>query len=60
MSIARSEAIPAGAFLDFTVVTYAPYLMDFVETWLELGKRFGLGQWRSSGKGTFTWEKLDG
>ena len=30
-----------------------------VREWLDFGCFNGLGQWRNSGKGRFTWEELD-
>jgi hypothetical protein len=33
-------------------------LVPFVRRWLDYGALFGLGQWRTSGHGRFTWEEL--
>lgn len=32
--------------------------MDAVREWLDYGMLRGLGQWRNSGKGRFTWEEI--
>lgn len=58
VSIAISEEIPAGATMEFTIV----YLLDSYEKvireWLDYGMLSGLGQWRNSGHGRFTWEEI--
>lgn len=59
VALAISEAIPAHAWCEFTIVTPYPGFMDVVREWLEYGAINGLGQWRNSGKGSFTWEELD-
>lgn len=59
VALACSEAIPAGATIEFKVVCLCDDLMKAVREWLEYGKLRGLGQWRNSGKGRFHWEILD-
>lgn len=59
VSLANSETIPAGSTLSFTVRLLDPGLMDAVVEWLEYGKIRGLGQWRNSGKGKFSYH-IDG
>ena len=56
VSIARSEEAPAGTTLTFEISVLDPKLWDTVESWLNYGELRGLGQWRNSGKGRFTWE----
>lgn len=53
VSLANSEAVPAGSVAEFTVECFDPDLFGKIETWLEYGRRRGLGQWRNSGKGAF-------
>lgn len=59
ISLSMSEEIPAGATVTFTIVCLHDDHMKFVEECLDYGKYSGIGQWRNSGKGRFSWEKLD-
>lgn len=56
VSVCRSETVPAGTCLAFTVTVLQDGLLPLVEEWLSYGALRGLGQWRNSGKGRFTWE----
>lgn len=61
IALAHSETVPAGTFIEFTIVCYEHEKYDLMETvreWLDYGVRRGLLQWRNSGKGAFTWEEL--
>jgi hypothetical protein len=62
VSLARSESIPAGSVIRFVVALLAKDTIGAVEEWLDYGKLRGLGQWRNSGKGrfTFTIKKVEG
>lgn len=58
VSIADSEMILAGSTLEFDI-----HMMDSADEamvceWLDYGELNGLGQWRNSGKGAFTWERI--
>ena len=59
VALAISEEIPAGAWCEFEVLlldeSHVPALME----WMDYGELRGLGQWRNSGKGRFTWEWLE-
>lgn len=59
VSIARSEEVPAGSSLTFTIKMLDDKLEKKVREWLDYGELRGLGQWRNSGKGRFTWEVVD-
>lgn len=59
VSLANSEELPAGTTAEFSVTCLDPAHEKLVIEWLEYGKRRGLGQWRNSGKGRFTYELLD-
>jgi len=56
VSLARSETVPAGTTMSFTVSLMAKRLEDLLMEWLDYGQYRGLGQWRNSGKGRFTYQ----
>ena len=58
IALAHSETVPAGSYIEFTVQCLKDDLMDAVREWLDYGMLRGLGQWRNSGKGRFTWEEI--
>lgn len=59
ISLANSETIPAGATMEFTIQCLVDADMAAVIEWLDYGKLRGLGQWRNSGKGRFSWEEIE-
>lgn len=59
VSLASSEEIPAGATIEFTIVMLDNESEALVREWLNYGKYSGIGQWRNSGHGRFTWELID-
>lgn len=60
IALASSDAIPAGATIEFEIKLLSDTYENAVLEWLEYGELRGLGQWRNSGKGTFTYEIIDG
>ena len=58
VALASSEQVPAGTTMEFTVQVLDPKLMNTVIRWFNYGRFKGLGQWRNSGKGRFSWENL--
>jgi hypothetical protein len=58
-ALANSETIPAGATAEFAVQLLDGTLEPVLLEWLDYGRDRGLGQWRNSGKGTFTYEVLE-
>lgn len=58
VSIARSEEVPAGTKIRFTITVLEDKLMSHVIEWLNYGSLRGIGQWRNSGKGKFTWDDI--
>jgi hypothetical protein len=58
ISLARSEEAPAGAIIEIEIKCLNDKLEDFVKQWLTYGALKGMGQWRNSGKGRFSWEEL--
>lgn len=59
ISLAMSEEIPAGATVTFTIVCLHDDHMKLVKECLDYGRYSGIGQWRNSGKGRFTWEQAE-
>lgn len=55
IALASSETAPAGTTLEFDVKLLDEGLEATVKEWLDYGELRGLGQWRGSGKGRFTW-----
>lgn len=58
IALANSETIPAGSSIEFTVRCLDPNDLELVREWLDYGALRGLGQWRNSGKGRYTWEEI--
>jgi hypothetical protein len=56
--LARSEVVPAGSKLTFTLELLSKDLWPAVEWALDYGKNFGMGQWANSGAGVFTWKDI--
>lgn len=53
----RSEKAPEGTKLEFTIELLTDEYEDAVEEWLDYGVKRGLGQWRNSGMGRFTYRE---
>lgn len=58
VSLAISEEIPAGATVTFDIILFSDDHEKLVREWLDYGRFSGIGQWRNSGKGRFTWEEI--
>lgn len=59
VALASSEAIPAGATLEFEIKLLLPDHETAIMEMLDYGKLRGFGQWRNSGKGRFDFELLE-
>lgn len=55
VALANSETCPAGTTCEFTIRVLQDDLMKNVIEWLDYGQYNGIGQWRSSRKGSFEW-----
>ena len=59
VSLAMSEEIPAGSSIEFEITLFDEKAhKDAVLEWLDYGRLRGIGQWRNSGKGRFSYEVL--
>ena len=58
VALASSESIPAGAYVEFTIICMRKGDLKAVREWLDYGQYRGIGQWRNSGKGRFVWKEL--
>lgn len=52
-SLACSEQIEAGAWMEWTTICLNDLDVDLVAEWMRYGALHGMGQWRNSGKGRF-------
>lgn len=59
VGLAISERVPAGATIEFSIVLLQEGLEKAVREWLDYGRFSGIGQWRNSGCGRFTWEEIE-
>ena len=59
VSLANSEEIPEGRTAEFSVLCLEKEHEAVVQEWLDYGILRGIGQWRNSGKGRFTYEIID-
>lgn len=56
VALANSECAPAGTTVECEITLLDEKLEKVVTEWLDYGKLRGIGQWRNSGMGRFTWE----
>lgn len=56
IALSRSESVPEGSSVTFTVQCLIKSDLDLVDEWMEYGRLHGTGQWRSGGKGRFEFE----
>lgn len=58
VALAMSEEIKAGTSVMFSVKYLSDSHEKAIREWLDYGELRGIGQWRNSGKGRFTWEEI--
>lgn len=56
IALANSEVCPEGTTCEFDVICMVDSDEEMLKEWLEYGQYKGIGQWRNSGKGRFTFE----
>lgn len=59
VALSHSEAAPAGTTIEVEIQCLTKDMLDLAEECLEYGSLRGIGQWRNSGKGRFTYEVID-
>ena len=59
IALSSSESVPAGSWIEFTIVCLSDSHVDAVKEWLDYGRYSGLGAWRNSSMGTFSYEIID-
>jgi hypothetical protein len=59
IALAHSETVPTGSWFDVEIKCLVDGYTKIVKEWLDYGELRGLGQWRNSGKGKFTYEILE-
>lgn len=57
IALANSETVPAGTVIEFTIELFDEKHEPYIREWISYGAFRGLGQWRNSGKGIFTFEE---
>ena len=58
VALATSETVPVGTTFECEIHSIVEELMPLVVECLNYGVHKGMGQWRNSGKGRFTWEEV--
>ena len=57
-ALAICEELPAGTTCEFAITLLDPAHERVVREWLDYGALRGMGQWRNSGAGRFTWVEV--
>jgi hypothetical protein len=58
VALANSETVPEGSIIRFKIKYLKADLEPVIHEWLEYGSLRGLGQWRNSGKGRFSYRVI--
>lgn len=58
VALAKSETVPEGTTMEIEIAVINPSYGKLVRECLEYGALKGIGQWRNSGKGRFTFEEI--
>lgn len=58
VALSTSEAAPAGTTVELTVTALTKDMFELAKECLDYGALRGIGQWRNSGKGRFTYEVI--
>lgn len=58
IALSSSETAPAGTYIDIEINCLTKDMHDLALECLDYGKLRGIGQWRNSGKGRYTYEVM--
>lgn len=58
VALANSEEIEAGAWCEFDILMLNDDDADMIREWLDYGSLNGLGAWRNSAHGAFSWDEI--
>ncbi len=58
VALSTSEAAPAGTTVEFTISALTKDMFELAKECLDYGALRGIGQWRNSGKGRFTYKVI--
>ena len=58
IALSTSEAAPAGTTMELTISALTKDMLELAKECLDYGELRGIGQWRNSGKGRFTYEVI--
>jgi hypothetical protein len=58
VALATSEEVPHGTIAEFVIQILDASLEPLIKECLDFGMLKGIGQWRNSGKGRFSWEEI--
>ena len=58
VALAMSESVPSGSWCEIEITCLNDNDIDYVKEWLNYGRLRGIGQWRNSSKGRFSWELI--
>lgn len=59
VALSHSEAAPSGTVIEIEIQCLTKDIQDLVVECLDYGRLRGIGQWRNSGKGRFTYEVIE-
>lgn len=59
VALAKSETVPVGTTMEIKILLLTKEMEKVIDECMTYGMLHGIGQWRNSGKGTFTFEKVE-
>lgn len=59
VALAKSETVPVGTTMEVEILILTHEMEKVIDECMTYGALHGIGQWRNSGKGTFTFVKIE-